>query len=331
MLNFGLLLRKPAESRYAQYRRFLIVNHSLYVNNGRITRALRKYASRYFNIDCKGILVSDLSSQVENQILKSKGKQPELQLLKTSHNPRVIKNCSLCSKNGFHSEAFNLDWVLVCPIHMESLTPRCDVCLQKWPTCSKLLSTNCKGCGAKLTVSDLLEQNAYRYDDKYQVIKELLTFAKYALEPVHYRLVADHRDPDALQTEIFESHVNVNSLFIPTANCARSTQSSISISTLIKWHIPTYSKTTLRFPARKYDPYKKIDLSPIEIKQIEFTVEKEIKNSLGTTHNLGKCFRDKKDWDCYCVECKAWLLYLKTSGQISVSYTHLTLPTICSV
>lgn len=179
-LNVGLLLRKPGESPYARYRRFLIANNSIAFI--KIRAELEKYYCRgdiKISRACSGPYnPAECAAELEEQFIQRYAlkRQSCTKLLKQYHPKQC---CNSCAAIGFHCELFDLPGFDICPIHGERLTERCGECGLRWPTAYQLVARNCIKCGTRATVQDLLNaglENTSSYYQKIAVTQSLLDF-----------------------------------------------------------------------------------------------------------------------------------------------------------
>ena len=229
MMNTGLLLRKPGESRYCRYRRFLIANRGIHKRYGSMRLSFPIYAKERFQIDTNGLRGTDAVAKVEDRIIRFLS-LPKLHYLpQKSAYPRVVESCVKCSEIGFHSEVFNLEWVTVCPVHKTKLTDTCGTCKQKWPPSSAIWASDCEGCGAKITVMELARKGAFENTLDYKTIGDIALFADGSLEPIVYSINSLSGGSDGVGGGFKVCRTNISSSFTPTALLERSRSKSTDV------------------------------------------------------------------------------------------------------
>ena len=164
MLNLGLALERPYESKYNAYRRFLIANGKMSL--GDIRDELRKkfetsYA-RYFALTPK------ISTFQLFQLLDHHAKCGMLEL--DTRNivkciPDNIRNCPECARSCFHSDIYQLTWLSLCPIHHLPLVHFCPACNKSWPKLGDMKTRRCKICGTSYYWDELKAANAFNKAD----------------------------------------------------------------------------------------------------------------------------------------------------------------------
>ena len=170
-LNTGLLLSRPGESAYARYRQFLIANNS--ISFSELTAELKKRLlitePNIFNRTAPYLFASCATKLEDKYIEENHLNKPEYHSgLISGYRPK--RCCNKCASVGYHCELFDMPWLIKCPIHNENLTEVCNNCNQSWPTASEMISRNCRTCGVKITIKELLKATLNNSDDGYQLI-----------------------------------------------------------------------------------------------------------------------------------------------------------------
>jgi len=145
MLNTGLLMRKPGESGYGRYRRFLIANNSTHLK----LKPKKKKTTSWGN-NIYEYRLAKFAAHLENRFLKRSGLKVYNHTIAIKKQYRPVKCCPLCLKAGFHSYVFDYEWLHYCPVHKTKLIDLCPECNLVWPTYSELNSRNCTTCGYKI-------------------------------------------------------------------------------------------------------------------------------------------------------------------------------------
>jgi hypothetical protein len=134
-INLGTYLSKRFESRYSIIRRILSVNSGIPYSY--ILSTIRDMPETTLNPN------SPLQKAILDDIKK----------ISTSSQSHLYKQCSVCAKNLYHSDLYNLDWLEYCPIHNSKLTKSCPTCKEKWPELKELASRKCITCGLQNILS----------------------------------------------------------------------------------------------------------------------------------------------------------------------------------
>jgi len=301
MLNTGNLLRRPGESKYSRYRRFLIANHGAYGSAQRIRKALLRYAvSRSHSVH------SGIHNFKLIELLESKEPYTDQVYLESRFvYPRAHKNCPICSEVGYHSEVFNYDWVSICPIHKIKLVKRCHVCSEIWPSCSKILLRDCLGCGAKINFTKLMSSKAFSNVKRFNALEYLNEFANPVNEPVEYSL-----DIKSEFSGEFHQYRRTNSpsLFTPTAIAIRHSNSNRVLSRLSDLGVRTFKTIEISFDIDiKSEGCDRLSTS--EREKIKSKVLDAIQNNF--EHKLGGCTNDDWRMKDACSMCLAFLMFIE--------------------
>lgn len=190
MLNTGLLLRKPYESDYNAYRRFLIANQHLTASqlSAAILRACRtltqseEYRNRKSQ-NCGSSPCSDFDApnlgrtrvRFQNTLPTLERRHELAHFLEQYHlhqhsmEDNVIcpvstptrTNCAECARLCFHSGLYELPWLTACPIHHIPLVTLCPECQLPWPKFGELYGRQCGTCGVHIAFEELLARGAF--------------------------------------------------------------------------------------------------------------------------------------------------------------------------
>lgn len=148
MLNTGLSLRRPFESDYGAFKRFLNSNNNL--SKTRLADNLRLYAkSNEFHYPGYHSLLAlrhEMAFCQRNHI-------PYLQ--PTPVCDREVRNCWKCASIGYHSYLYQWMWLDRCPIHNKRISTRCRRCGKHWPRLHELINRRCSTCGGHSTRDQL--------------------------------------------------------------------------------------------------------------------------------------------------------------------------------
>ncbi|HFD31675.1 MAG TPA: hypothetical protein ENJ28_03020 [Gammaproteobacteria bacterium] len=164
MLNLGLVLERPYESKYNAYRRFLIANgkKSLKDIRDELKKKFESSYTRHFSLTQK------MSTFQMFQLLDHHAKCGTLELdtrHMTNSIPSTIYNCPECARSCFHSNLYQLPWLRLCPIHHQPLTAVCPTCDNLWPKLGEMKTRRCKTCGTKYRWDELKVANTFLQED----------------------------------------------------------------------------------------------------------------------------------------------------------------------
>ncbi len=169
MLNTGLLMRRPGESGYGKFRRFMIANRGVYLKPSKPSHNEQSSSMRKYGL-------ARLGSDVEQDFLKSNQMQSfgDVQPIKTRYRPS--KCCVSCMRSGYHSYAFDCHWLHQCPVHKEVLVDRCPECFQIWSAYSEVALRKCSTCGYHVKFKNLF------YDDPNELEYQALELVDQVVE-----------------------------------------------------------------------------------------------------------------------------------------------------
>lgn len=298
MINKGELLRKPGESEYSRYRRFLIANHGI---------CNRVEKVRYSLLKSTGLKISRASGMYDNinllNMLEHDSTGNKLKPIKARFI-RVYKNCPSCSEIGYHCDPFNEEWMTTCPIHNLKLLKYCHICSQKWPSSSKIISSNCKGCGAKISFRELARKGAFLSCKPYTDIEYLYKVYNSKNERKSYLL---EWKTEPFNTSSSYGVANCNSPFTPTAIASWHQNKNKHLKRLSDLGIRVFDYTMIQFLQRDYVEDSNKGLS----EEQKNTIKKEVYSTLkkDIKHKFSQCFTNKKGNNCSF--CRAMILFKK--------------------
>jgi len=167
MYNIGSALKRPFESKYNTYRRFLVSNGNLSISN--LSAELRINYPEFFQskarLDCMSVALHLNTND-------SDASSPSiLYRLSKSEEQEKIRNYPICAEMCFHSSLYQYTWVTQCPLHNVSLTTHCPTCHQQWPSYGQLANRKCNTCGRLLSWRHLVQVNAF--DESSQIIEKM--------------------------------------------------------------------------------------------------------------------------------------------------------------
>lgn len=168
MINTGLLLRRPFESDYSAYRRFLIANHT---QSGPAIRA--GLAAKLLTVPGKRYALPALAQRWERAYCEHY--QIPYQTPVNNESRLNLRNCPSCARFGYHSYLFQFPWFRQCPIHQEPVVPVCPRCQRRWPLASELHNTRseCPTCGIHFDLGRLVSAAARAPKSGFEVLEEL--------------------------------------------------------------------------------------------------------------------------------------------------------------
>jgi hypothetical protein len=319
MISTGLVLRKPGESRYAQFRRLLIANQVALESPSKFRSFLIQQISEYTDNNYKvghRALSFHISSKIESIQLVELGieKNSYLDFERNSFQFRARRNCQRCSELIYHNRAYDFDWLVNCPIHGEPLTKKCRVCLKEWPSSLALLKSDCAACGVKVSTRDLFSRNAFHTVDEFQYLSELSSLVK--LPEKHYTIKRWFCGSVAKKT-------NISTLFMPSF----SQVPALKIFRKKLVNLPFMKSTSVRIikktqKRRGCQPLlSEEDLSRIH-KENLFKSITALGSLSNKNHEVGSCLKSNKQETCAL--CKSWLLICKTTPRSLEMLTEYT-------
>ncbi len=266
--NTGMSLRRPGESLYSMYRRFLIVNKGSIFNSQTSRKALIELANVTLGDYDASLRSVELFSRIECEIVGVNSLAKSSMLSPITFFAKSIKNCDECSKIGFHSELYNLPWITRCPVHKTDLSTRCGTCNKVWPVVSKLLGSDCETCGVKITFSKLCERNAFTSDNRFKSFNEFTKFNARAVTAHQYSIKEYNSQYSPSERAIFRKDANLYSRFTPSALLSNVDNTFWTRSRLEMLGVKTYRRMTLTFPRSQFEAKEKPLLSSHDAEQI---------------------------------------------------------------
>jgi len=159
-LNLGKGLKRPYESKYSAFRRFLISNPTL------SSSALKK------------ISTSKIWDTINYKI-------PDKYNLKHINNYHIYgvndvkTHCPICAQQSYHCDLFQLPWITKCPIHKVPLVDNCPSCKKPWPNVDEMIYRECLVCGKEIDYSNLIKSGKYNDESLYDAIDRLFDFVTF--------------------------------------------------------------------------------------------------------------------------------------------------------
>ena len=145
-MNTGICLRRPGETAYGRYRRFVVANPLCSLSSlKKITSLDISHAERKF-CDKHAIDYVETSNCYES--------------LKTF----PVSACDYCYLSGHHSKYFACHWLDICPVHNRKITYICSACGKNWPSEAEILKRHCSVCGRKVCLNDLKSCGAFNIE-----------------------------------------------------------------------------------------------------------------------------------------------------------------------
>lgn len=305
MLNTGLLMRKPGESEYGRYRRFLIANHTLIL---KLAKKVNKYDSNSKYRLSKFAVLLETRFIEKNKIKKSINTIP----LKSNYRP--TKCCPSCMKIGFHSFVFDYKWLEQCPVHKEDLITTCPDCNAQWPTYSELATKKCLTCGPKINFFKLPNKpiNSIESFKVYETIENITQSRTNKLIP--HTIISTpkqsykyHGEHDCFET------ISSNSALIFSILKKLNHLSSQEENQLSKVNEVQFTKmTSLSGKSKIISPIELHHLDQSHLSEQKYNLLKELENRIlhsinKSEHKLCSCFSETGA----CPLCVPWLLLMK--------------------
>lgn len=187
MVNTGLLLRRPYESDYAAYRRFLIANR---FEARTVLKA--ELAARQSLIQRKPgkQWLAPSARSWERQFCDKNGLSFQSAGIVDHRTP--IRNCPGCASQCYHSALFQYVWAKRCPLHQQAIVEICPSCKQPWPRPSELLKRKCPCCSAHLSLTKLVENAAFATNNALHFFDAAASAVEHFETSSKVFLVAEH-------------------------------------------------------------------------------------------------------------------------------------------
>lgn len=206
MLNTGLLLRRPYESAYNAYRRFLIANQT------RTLVQIRDELRQSVPKPPYGTMTTETQAQELERVYCDQLRIPYIP--PTSVPPgQYRKNCPECARICFQSYLYHYPWFQTCPIHQSALTYKCPECHEPWPEPSQFFRRQCLCCGVRWSLEHLRHVQATSPVSDFDELAILHTAKNTYLEQVNIRFSAHNSRP---HERGHHRRVQVNSLLWPS-------------------------------------------------------------------------------------------------------------------
>lgn len=307
MINTGLLLRKPGESSYAKYRRFLISNHGVCSAPQSIRKPLLKSFGLEKNISRRMAPLSiNLASKLEEQFIKKYSLAPSTRLV-DFRRKKPKKNCPKCAEIGYHSDIFDMPWINSCPVHNTHLLPFCNKCSQEWPSLSAIFSRKCNGCGIKINVSELIKKHAF-VDNRFEKIRFIHQF-------LNQNCTNNEKLYSFVEHGVYGAQRNTNqpSIFNPTVIAIKKNVSDSDVNKLKQFGIPFYEPLITSFPINQFNPKKSPALGYKDLRRIYDAILKQSYFALSIisdpNHVVGECKHSQINSGDSCSICNTWSLW----------------------
>jgi hypothetical protein len=321
MISTGLILRKPGESQYAQFRRSLIANQVALQSPSKLRAFLKEQIADYSNNNFQfshRTFSFQIFSKIESIQLDELGIKRNSYL--DSDNSlalfRARKNCQKCSELIYHNRAFDLDWLSICPLHGEPLKKECRKCSKEWPSALGFFKNDCTACGVKVSISELNSRNAFNQTDDFQHLSRLSSLIERPKE--HYRLKRWFGSYSAKLT-------NVSPLFMPSF----SQDPALQLFRKELVNLPVLKSTSVQIPKKVMKPddaqpkLSDKDSACIQSDNLLKSL-KALKSLSARNHDVGDCLVSRQK--TVCASCRSWFLICKItpgSSRIVPKYTSI--------
>jgi hypothetical protein len=152
MINTGLLLRRPSESEYAAFRRFLVANQ--FETPAALKTDLQAFGKSSAVVSGQPWL-TPRARQWEQKFCEANSLPFQSPAPVDHRSP--LRNCPVCAAQCYHTVLYQYPWEKRCPTHQHEIVTVCPSCKQPWPQPSELLKRNCPCCSANLSLTYLAE------------------------------------------------------------------------------------------------------------------------------------------------------------------------------
>lgn len=156
MVNTGLLLRRPYESAYAAYRRFLVANR--FETTATLIAALNALGVHSTRKPGQPWLAPN-ARLWERQFCEKNGIAFQSAGWVDPRAP--LRNCPSCAAQCYHSTLFQYPWAKLCPLHNIPIVTSCPGCKRPWPVPSELLKRTCPHCSAHVSLVTLVGNEGF--------------------------------------------------------------------------------------------------------------------------------------------------------------------------
>jgi len=305
-MNTGSLLKKPGESAYSRYRRFLIANRGCYKSINLIrneiiqqSSALSKF-SQLKETDLTPALAFAYELLVENK------DKSDLIDSSVPRHYKPIKNCPKCSEISFHSNIFQLPWVSKCPIHNQKLVEKCVECGKEFPPSSKLLSNNCKSCGTLVNTKELLIALNKNGNYDFNVFKQLAEISNVDRKCYPEKILRFYRHASNSY-----GYINQNTAFYASVLLSNDRLPEKLIPTIKKLGLPIYKILKRTFNYKTGSALSELDVKKNEV-AVHSLINKRVRKLLAnlTKHELGTCRDIGISENKGCFACKVYALWM---------------------
>ncbi len=157
MINTGLLLRRPYESDYAAFRRFLVANQ--FETQAVLKAELEAFGERSAVMPGKPWIALK-AREWEKKFCEANALPFQLPAPVDHRYP--LRNCPVCAAQCYHTVLYQYPWAKRCPLHRQEIVTSCPSCKQPWPTPSELRKRECPCCSARLSLSHLSANTAFK-------------------------------------------------------------------------------------------------------------------------------------------------------------------------
>lgn len=130
-LNLGLYYKYPFESHYSIARRFLIANDSVSWS------ILKQELNKQLNV----------KKTYDNTVVEKINQLESGKLEKAPKGSYCVKKaCPECATQLYHTQLYNYNWLILCPIHGCRLESKCPKCNLPWPNINEIGHRRCVVC-----------------------------------------------------------------------------------------------------------------------------------------------------------------------------------------
>ncbi|MBT8141795.1 MAG: hypothetical protein KJO88_05480 [Gammaproteobacteria bacterium] len=325
-MNLGLLLKKPGESRYGQFRRFLISNYSSYGTESKLRYNLltlwQDYEPLIKENNLRTIQTSFVARQYENRLLDRINHNNDNYVSQHNETKRPQQHCQICSTIGYHTNLFEISDITQCPIHNTALKEKCVKCNNIWPVLSDLYKRKCSDCGIHIRLKDIIAIEDPHATDKYNTISELLDFFT-EIKTSNKLMFLNDDISCGIQNDTRGCNINYRSEYYSSICAAENTISIKLQNDLRKCGLDLYEIYSIEFPAIQSQNLKTSNSPRTDfIKEIIIEINSDIYKFLvkrsNSTHKPGDCY--KEDFCNFCIPCTTRLIWELLTRDFLKSY-----------
>lgn len=315
-MNTGYLCFYAHESAYNRYRRFLVANGGRPFSLKELKNICR---DRSIETDTYHVTRFHFSAFLVNEIVVRELKTTRaihVELLEpTKKGYRPSKHCPKCSKIGYHSRLFDLNWLRVCPFHMTDLTDHCVYCGDKWPSIAQLSKTKCTVCGVSGDTDSLIRNGFYDEQKLSRAFEELHQLSSLLESKTpELKTVTDYRR-SMWQREVPPAINNFNIAISGSAlkqlnilNLAKANILKRNGVPRLELNVLTIDKDAFNRPPNLWREYDYGELIPFAVN--------ELSRELFQLENT-KCSCKNKEESCaFCISWSTWLIFLGLSNSL---------------